>query len=99
MAHRTSGSFPLRNVLAGRLRQAREKRGWSQSDLARELQLRGWDAGRTLITKIELRERCVTDYELIVLARVLSVHLDDLTNETYEEALKMAKNADEGSGT
>ncbi len=91
MAHRAPGSFPLRNVLAARLRQAREKRGWSQSDLARELQLIGWDAGRTLITKIELRERCVTDYELIVLARVLSVGLDELTRGTYKETLRMAR--------
>ena len=94
MAHRSLADFPLRNVLAGRLRQAREKRGWSQSDLARELQLLGWDAGRTLVTKIELRERCVSDYELIVLARVLAVRLDDLTKGTYEEALRMARTAD-----
>ncbi len=91
MAHRSTGSAPLRNVLASRLRRAREKLGWSQSDLARELQLVGWDAGRTLITKIELRERCVTDYELIVLARVLSVGLDDLTRGAYKEALRMAQ--------
>ena len=94
MAHRSPASFPLRNVLAARLRQAREKLGWSQADLARELQLRGWDAGRTLITKIELRERCVTDYELIVLARVLSVRLDDLAKDSYEESLRMAQTAD-----
>lgn len=94
MAHRSSGSFPLRNVLAARLRRAREKRGWSQSDLARELQLIGWDAGRTLITKIELRERCVTDFELVVLARVLSVGLDDLTKGVYKDALRMAQTGD-----
>ena len=91
MAHRSTGSFPLRNVLASRIRQAREKRGWSQSDLARELQLVGWDAGRTLITKIELRERCVTDYELIVMAQVLSVGLDELTRGAYKEALQMTR--------
>ena len=94
MAHRSSGPFPLRNVLAARLRRAREKRGWSQSDLARELQLIGWDAGRTLITKIELRERCITDFELIVLARVLSVGLDDLTKGFYKDALRMAQTGD-----
>ena len=91
MAHRSPSSFPIRNVLAHRLRQAREKKGWSQADLARELQLRGWDAGRTLITKVELRERCVTDYELIVLAHVLCVRLDDLTKGAYEESLQMAQ--------
>ena len=94
MAHRSTGSVPLRNVLASRIRQAREKRGWSQSDLARALQLVGWDAGRTLVTKIELRERCLTDYELIVLARVLSVSLDDLTRGAYKEALQMTQTVD-----
>ena len=91
MVHRSAGSAPLRNVLASRIRQARENLGWSQADLARQLQLVGWDAGRTLITKIELRERCLTDYELIVLARVLSVDLDVLTRGAYKEALQMAR--------
>ena len=94
MAHHSTANSPQRNVLADRLRQAREKLGWSQSDLARELQLRGWDAGRTLVTKIELRERCVTDYELIVLARVLSLRIDELTRGTYEAALQMVQTLD-----
>ena len=95
MAHRSTGSAPLRNVLAGRIRRAREKLGWSQSDLARALQLVGWDAGRTLITKIELRERCLTDYELIVLAKVLSVSLDELTRGAYKDALQMTRTDDD----
>jgi transcriptional regulator with XRE-family HTH domain len=68
-----------RNVLGLRLRAARERVGWSQAELARQLQLRGWDLGRTDITKIELRRRCITDYELLALAEVLRVPLQELT--------------------
>lgn len=46
--------------------------------MARELQLAGWDVERTVITKIELQRRCLTDYELILVAHVLAVALDDL---------------------
>ncbi len=33
----------------------------------------------------------MSDYDLVVLARVLSVQLDDLTKGTYEESLRMAQ--------
>lgn len=74
-AHRDA---PVRNVLGGRIRLAREARGWSQADLARELQLYGWDVERSVITKIELRRRCVTDFELMAIAEVLKISLDKL---------------------
>ena len=67
-----------RNVLGLRLRAARERAGWSQAELARHLQLLGWDIGRTDITKIELRRRCITDYELLTLVFVLNTSLEEL---------------------
>ena len=67
---------PVRNALGDRIRHAREAKSWSQSDLARKLQLYGWDVERTIITKIELRRRCITDYELIAIAEVLDMSLD-----------------------
>ncbi len=92
MAHRPSPlPRPQRNLLGVRLREARERRGWTQGDLARELQLAGWDLGRTGVTKIELRERCVTDFELIILARLLGVSLHDLTINLYADALAMVR--------
>jgi len=69
---------PTRNALGQTIRHAREAKGWSQSDLARKLQIYGWDVERTLITKIELRRRCITDYELIAIADVLGISLDEL---------------------
>ncbi len=67
---------PIRNVAGLALRRLREGKGWSQSDLARHLQLAGWDVERTVLTKIELRRRCITDYELMMLALVLQVDLN-----------------------
>ena len=46
--------------------------------MARQLQLKGWDAERTILTKIELRRRCITDYELIAIAQTLGVTLNEL---------------------
>ncbi len=72
---------PFRNALGDRIRHAREAKLWSQSDLARRLQLYGWDVERTVITKIELRRRCITDYELLAIAEVLNLSLDRLAAE------------------
>jgi len=53
--------------------RAGEERGWSQDELARRLQLAGWDVDRTLVARIELRTRCITDMELLALADTLGV--------------------------
>ncbi len=74
----TRKTRPIRNALGGKIRLAREAKGWSQGDLARKLQLYGWDVERTVVTKIELRQRCVTDFELIAIAEVLNISLDKL---------------------
>ncbi len=76
MAHRKFPSAPgVRNLLGPGIRHAREVKGWSQDDLARKLQLTGWDVDRTLIARIELQTRCITDMELLALATVLGVTL------------------------
>jgi transcriptional regulator with XRE-family HTH domain len=69
---------PVRNKLGLQIRQLREEKNWSQSDFARELQLRGWDIERSVITKIELRRRCITDYELLLMLGTLGVPLSSL---------------------
>ena len=64
---------PIRNVVSAEIRRHRLMRNISQEELAAQLQRYGWDVGRTTITKIELGERCVTDFELIAIADVLQV--------------------------
>ncbi len=75
VAHQAQKKTVVRNALGLQIRKLREEKGWSQADFARELQLAGWDVERTVITKIELRRRCITDYELLFLAKTLGVGL------------------------
>jgi transcriptional regulator with XRE-family HTH domain len=75
VARKTRKDRHVRNALGLQIRKLREARNWSQSDFARELQLAGWDVERSVITKIELRRRCITDYELLLMIRTLGVPL------------------------
>lgn len=69
---------PVRNVVGLGIRKLREEKGWSQADFARRLQLAGWDIDRTVLTKIELKRRCLNDYEMLLIAKVLGATLNDL---------------------
>jgi transcriptional regulator with XRE-family HTH domain len=73
VAPKTRKRAPIRNALGLQIRKFREEKNWSQSDFARQLQLAGWDVERSVITKIELRRRCITDYELLLMLRTLGV--------------------------
>jgi len=74
----------LRNVMGLEIRRFREEKCWSQADLARQLQLAGWDIERSVLTKIELRKRCLTDYELMMIAQTLGVTLNALIPVTVD---------------
>ena len=78
VALKTTKRAAVRNALGLEIRKLREEKNWSQSDFARELQLAGWDVERSVITKIELRRRCITDYELLLMLRILGVPLGSL---------------------
>lgn len=45
----------------------------SQTDLARMLQLQGVPAERDIISRMEIGDRLVTDYEVVTIAEVLDV--------------------------
>ena len=79
VAHQAHRKAIVRNALGLQIRKLREGKGWSQSDFARELQLAGWDVERTVLTKIELRRRCITDYELLLMLKTLGAGLASLT--------------------
>jgi transcriptional regulator with XRE-family HTH domain len=85
VALKTSKRAPVRNSLGLQIRKLREEKNWSQSDFARELQLAGWDVERSVITKIELRRRCITDYELLLMLRTLGVPLSSLRTPKASE--------------
>ena len=62
-----------KNICGDRIREARQKRRMSQSDLAAKMQLAGIVIERDSISRIEIGTRFVPDYELPVYAEVLQV--------------------------
>lgn len=61
------------NVCGGRVRDAREKAGLSQEQLAAKVQLNGHALTQKAISRIEAGLRIVPDYEIPLLAEALSV--------------------------
>lgn len=53
-----------KNLVNKRIKELREANGLSQRELARSLQLRGYDIEKNTITRIETNKRYVTDIEL-----------------------------------
>ena len=70
-----------RNLISKRLIELRQERKLSQRDLARMLQLAGYDIDKNVITRIETNKRYVTDIELQALRQVLGVSYDYLIEE------------------
>lgn len=70
-----------KNLCGDRVKEARARRKITQEDLAARLQIEGvtmeWDS----VSRIEIGTRFVTDYELVVLSRVLGVSMECLTGQ------------------
>ena len=66
------------NLIGPQVRKWRTSKGWSQEILAAKLQLRGWSVSRDSLASLELCRRRVPDCEILFLARVLGVALEDL---------------------
>jgi len=70
-----------RNLVSKRLIELRKERKWSQRDLARMLQLAGYDMDKNVITRIETNKRYVTDIELQAFHQVFGVGYDYLMKD------------------
>jgi hypothetical protein len=69
---------PPQNIVGPVIRKLRYQRGWTQAMLTARCARLGWDIGENLIAKVEAGFRCVTDRELVCLAKALRVKLYDL---------------------
>jgi len=65
-----------KNISGDRIHQARTAIRLSQTDLAARVQVKGVMIEREAISKIETGDRFVTDYELMVFAKVLGKSID-----------------------
>lgn len=72
------------NISGDKIHQARTAQRLSQDALAAKLQLAGLGIGREAISRIETGLRFVTDYELVIFARVLGVSVEWLTDDMKE---------------
>jgi len=66
------------NIAGEQVKVLRKSRGWSQNDLAVELQKVGHDVGKNAIQEMEAGKRFVTDIELKALTLVFNVSADSL---------------------
>lgn len=66
------------NIIGSRVRVIRSGKNWTQADLARKCQLKGFDISRAGISQIESFFRRVTDHELVLIARALRVPMSEL---------------------
>lgn len=73
-----------KNICGNRVREARQKRRLSQSDLAAKLQVSGIILERDSISRIESGTRFVADYELKQLAKIFNVDVQWLLSSDEE---------------
>jgi len=66
------------NIVGPQIKVLRREKGLTQSMLAARCGLLGWDIGENVVTKIETQIRCVTDAELLCLAKALAVRAEQL---------------------
>ena len=62
-----------KNICGEKVKQARQKQGLSQENLAARLQVEGINIERDSVSRIEIGTRFVADYELAALCKVLNV--------------------------
>ena len=68
-----------KNLCGNRVKEARAQLNITQTDLAARLQVAGITMERDSVSRIEIGTRFVTDYELAVLAKILGVSIEWLT--------------------
>lgn len=61
------------NIVGPQIRKLRYQQELTQEMFAARCGLLGWDLSRGTLSKIEAQLRCVTDGELVILARALKV--------------------------
>lgn len=67
-----------KNSISKRLIELREKNHMSQRMLAHQLQLRGYDMDKNVITRIETNKRFVTDVEIKAFSEVFEISYEYL---------------------
>lgn len=67
------GKDGKKNIVGNRIKKARTDKNISQSELAARLQVQNVVIEQKAVSRIELGERLVTDYELFAMSKALNV--------------------------
>lgn len=73
-----------KNLIGQKLITLRQEHHYSQRDLARKLQLAGYDMDKNVITRIETNKRFVTDIEIRALSQIFDVSYEFLLDGDEE---------------
>ena len=80
MKHR-SGEIGVKNIVGAKVYNIRKKRGIKQKDLLAQLQVLGMDISATSLSRLEGQYRLVQDFEVVFLAKALSITTRELLDE------------------
>jgi DNA-binding XRE family transcriptional regulator len=78
MEQRRVKQRPRLNLAGPRIQQIRNQQGLSQEMLSARCEAKGIILSRSTLAKIETQVRCLTDIELVMIARALRVKLKDI---------------------
>lgn len=67
-----------RNLIGKRVEQLRKKNNMRQGELLVQMQINGIDISASGLSKLEGQIRAVTDFELLALADIFDVSIDNL---------------------
>ena len=70
-----------RNLVGAKVERLRQKAGMRQKELLAQLQVRGISINASALSKLEGQVRTVTDYELVAIADVFGLTIDELLAE------------------
>ena len=68
-----------------RVAALRKKRGLNQQELLAQLQLRGVEISQSGLSELEGQNRKVSDRELVALADILGISVDELLRQSQDE--------------
>jgi len=81
---------PLKNVSGPQVQRFRMQQNLSQEAFAAACQRFGWDISRGTLSKIEAGLRCVSDAEVVLLAKILGCSPTDLLPKDVRACLVVA---------
>ena len=77
----TRKSIGSENIVGQRIVKLRKERKMSQKDLLAQLQINNIEIGQSALSDLEGQRRKVSDKELVVLAKIFGVSVEELLRE------------------